>query len=151
MRQPQQFQCCWAPVITHPAAAVVSTATDAGVWRSHASSLQLPLQQPVNLTATALQLPSGALALSITLSLDPGVRTAFVLHQAGLRPQFGLILGPDFSSGVLGAGSSGSSSSEGSAGSRVGFSEAVPLVLVPGGTAGLSFLLLPDPGECCWS
>lgn len=125
--------------------------TDAGVWRSHASSLQLPLQQPVNLSATALQLPSGAVAISITLSLDPDLRTAFVLHQAGLRPHFGLLLGPGFSS------SSSSSSEvqgqegpggEGLGGSRVGFSEAVPLVVVPGGTAGLSFLLLPDPGGC---
>lgn len=127
-----------------------NTAADAGVWRSHASCLQLPLQHPVHLTATALQLPSGAVALSITLSLDPGIKTAFVLHQAGLRPQFGLLLGPEFnsssSSGVLGAGASGSSSGGAEGDSRVGFSEAVPLLLVPGGTAGLSFLLSPDPG-----
>lgn len=109
------------------------------MWRSHASSLQLPLQQPVSLSATALQLPTGAVALSITLCLDPGLRTAFVLHQAGLRPQFGLVLGPGFSSS--------SSSSEGVGASRVAFSDAVPLVLVPGGTAGLSFLLLPDQGK----
>lgn len=115
------------------------------MWRSHASSLQLPLQQPVHLTATALQLPSGAVALSITLSLDPALKTAFILHQAGLRPQFGLILGPGFSTN--GKGSGGSNGSEGLGGSRAGFSDAVPLVLVPGGTAGLSFLLLPDSGE----
>jgi hypothetical protein len=128
-----------------------ATASDAGVWRSHASCLQLPLQHPVNLTATALQLPSGAVALSITLSLEPGLKTAFVLHQAGLRPQFGLLLGPEFSSssssGVLGAGASSSSSGGAERDSRVGFREAVPLLLVPGGTAGLSFLLLPDPGN----
>lgn len=126
---------------------IVWVSADAGVWRSHASSMQLPLQQPVNITATALQLPSGAVAVNATLSLDPSLRSTFVLHQAGLRPQFGLVLGPGFSSsGVL----QGSSSSEGlgsSSSSRIGFSEAVPLVLVPGGAAGLSFLLLPDQGE----
>lgn len=158
------FMSCAAP-----ACVSVRVSTDAGVWRSHASSLQVPLLQPVNITATALQLPTRAVAISVTLSLDPGVRTAFVLHQAGLRPQFGLIMGPGFNSssrvkqqqvhnnnssssvgGLLGndGGCSGSSSS-----SNVGFSEAVPLVLVPGATAALSFLLLPDPGErhrmCC--
>lgn len=118
------------------------------MWRSHASSVQVPLQQPVNLTATALQLPSGAVALSITLSLDAALKTAFVLHQAALRPQFGLILGPGFygGKGLQGLANNSSSSSEGFGASRVGFSDAVPLLLVPGGTAGLSFLLLPDSG-----
>jgi len=128
------------------AGVLVCLSADAGVWRSHASSMQLPLQQPVNITATALQLPSGAVAVNVTLSLDPSLRSTFVLHQAGLRPQFGLVLGPGFSSsGFL----QGSSSNEGlgSGSSRVGLSEAVPLVLVPGGAAGLSFLLLPDQGE----
>lgn len=90
----------------------------------------------------------------MTLSLDPHLTcSTFILHQAALRPQFGLLLGPglaaaggDISNSRVSQG--GAAVDEGLGGSRVGFSEAVPLVLVPGGTAGLSFLLLPDPGEC---
>lgn len=144
--------CTLTPVFSHTQLFQLSVSplsmlpTDAGVWRSHASSLQLPLQQPVNLSATALQLPSGAVAISITLSLDPSLKTAFVLHQAGLRPQFGLLLGHGFSSNSSSSSGVQGQEGEGLGGSRVGFSEAVPLMLVPGGTAGLSFLLLPDPG-----
>jgi hypothetical protein len=111
--------------------------------------MHLPLQQPINITAQALLLPSGAVALSVTLSLNPGLHGSFILHEAGLRPQFGLMLPsepgkPGRSSRAVEAGGSLSSSVQGSA---AGFSDAVPLLIVPGGSAGLSFLLLPDPGQ----
>jgi hypothetical protein len=113
-------------------------AAAAGVWRSHSCCLQLPLQQPANVAAAALQLPGGAVALSITLSLEPNACSSLLLLEAALRPQYGLMLsgsGGSSASGGLGLGSGGPC-----------LGEVLPMRVLPGGSAGLCFMLMQDQG-----
>jgi hypothetical protein len=112
----------------------------AGVWRSHSCSLQLPLQQPANVAASALQLPGGAVAVSITLSLEPNASSSLLLLEAALRPQYGLVL-------------SSSSSSSGVGGGGLGFGgpclgDVMPMRVLPGGSAAVCFMLAQDQGGC---
>jgi hypothetical protein len=106
----------------------------AGVWRSHSCCLQLPLQQPANVAAAALQLPGGRVAISITLSLEPNSSSSLLLLEAALRPQYGLMLSSS-SSGGLGLGSGGPC-----------LGEVLPMRVLPGGSAGLCFMLMQDQG-----
>lgn len=101
----------------------------AGVRRSHSCSLQLPLQQPASVAATALALPGGGVAVHVTVALDAAADSSLVLLQAALQPQYGLMLG--------------SSSGTGPCASQV-----LPMRLAPGSSGGLSFLLSHDPGAC---
>jgi hypothetical protein len=126
----------------HPHTQFCITLRDAaaGVWRSHSCCLQLPLQQPANVAAAALQLPGGRVALSITLSLEPNASSSLLLLEAALRPQYGLML-------------SGSSSSSRSGGLGLGpggpcLGEVLPIRVLPGGSAGLCFMLMQDQGGC---
>ncbi|WIA35159.1 hypothetical protein OEZ86_003631 [Tetradesmus obliquus] len=111
----------------------------AGVWRSHSCSLQLPLQQPANISAAALQLPGGAVAVSITLSLEPDASSSLLLLEAALRPQYGLVLSGSCSSGSSGGGGLGFG------GPCLG--EVLPMRVLPGGSAALCFMLVQDQGD----
>jgi hypothetical protein len=117
----------------------VCAAYAAGVWRSHSCCLQLPLQQPANVAAAALQLPNGAVAVSITLSLEPNASCSLLLVEAALRPQYGLV-------------HCGGSSSSSGGGLGLGFggpslSDVMPMRVLPGGSAALCCMLAQDQGE----
>jgi hypothetical protein len=95
-----------------------------GMWRAHSQLLLLPLTQPFSLTSRAVALPQGQIALELLLTTAPSC--SVLVKDVSLVPQLGLQLveGPHGAAHFP-----------------------LPLLLQPGASAALTFVLTRAMGE----